>query len=223
MNRCSPFFTYPGDDTVHDGDIRYFEDGGVGLAANDNVLWGDLILIDPAGDAAQSVAAVHVRADAERFMGSTRTFYGFGADDRAPLPSTYRGRFLAGQPAGTETSFLLWLDPLSLGAFPENGFTCGEASQHANFCRYLEAQAYDETGTELGEVFLEGTPTVLRTLSIDPNAGAGFVETRLQELVACILLPGPLVQQQAVMVPRLRAQGRFSLASAAVALDSTCQ
>ena len=223
MNRCSPFFTYPGDLTVHDGDVRYFEDGGGGLAANHNVLWGDLILIDPDNDAAQSVAAQHVRADADRFTGSTRTFYGLGADDRAPLPSTYRGRFLAGQPAGTETTFLLWLDPVSLGSFPENGFTCGEESVYANFCRYLAAQAYDETGSELGDSFFEGTPTVLRTLNIAPNAGAGFVETVLEELVACVLLPAGVVQHQAAMIPRLRSQGRFSIASAAVALDSTCQ
>lgn len=222
MNRCAPLGTYPGDPTIHPGELRYFEDGGAGLASNANVLWGDLILLDPAGDSAQSIAAVHVRADADRFVGSTRTFYGAGTDDRAPLPATYRGRFLSGQPAGTESTFLLWLDPVYAGSFPAEGFPCGQAAAYANPCRYFEAQAYDESGATIGDAFVEGTPRVLRTLNIASNAGAGFIEMQNQELVACNLLPGILVPQQAVMIPRLKADGRFSVASSAVALDSTC-
>ena len=222
MNQCAPYFAYPNDHIVYQGNIHYFEDGGAGLASNANVLWGDLILLDPAGDAAQSVAAVHIRADAERFSGQTRTFYGYGADDRAPLPSTYRGRFLAGQPAGTETSFLLWLDPVTMAFFGPAGFTCGEASFHTNLCLFLEAQAYDEAGTPIGDPLVETPFTVLRPLTIAPDAGAGFIEVRHQELVACFLIPVGFEPVQSVLIPLLKADGRFSAATAAVGLDSTC-
>ena len=222
MNQCSPFFTYPGDPAVHAGGVRYFEDGGLGLASNENRLWGDLILIDDAGDAAQSVAAVHIRADADQLAGSVKTFYGAGADNRAPLPSTYRGRFLSGQPAGTETSFLMWLDPISAGFLPLEGVPCGEAASFTNPCRLLQAQAYDEAGNAFGDEFLENGSQVLRQLQISPAAGAGFIEARFQELVACVLLPSIVEPRQAVMIPLLRAEGRFSAATAAVALDSTC-
>lgn len=222
MNRCAPFFTYPGDREIHEGGVRYFEDGGLGLASNANVLWGDVILIDDVGNAAQSVAAVHVRADAERFSVPGRTFYGYGSDDRAPLPSNYRGRFLSGVPAGTMTTFQLWLDPVDHGSFPLEGFECEERFFYSNPCRFIEAQAYNEDGEALGDLFVESAPLVLRRLNIAPTAGAGFIDMRFQEIEACPIIPTGIAPRQAVMIPLLEADGRFSAATAAVALDSTC-
>jgi hypothetical protein len=77
--------------TLTPADGGYF--GPEGVAANDNLLWGDFFLIDPAGNLAQGENLVRLESDPARFAGKP-TFYeryvnGTGADGREPLPPVW--------------------------------------------------------------------------------------------------------------------------------------
>jgi len=70
------------------GDAGYF--GPSGVAASDNVLWGDFFYVDPDGRFAQGDGLVRIEADPERFGPGDLTFYGryvngSGADGRGQI------------------------------------------------------------------------------------------------------------------------------------------
>lgn len=105
MDGCLPEGRVPGD-----GEPYFIGEGSGGLAAERNVLWGDVFLIDSAGNRAEGLRAVSVPADSS--IESWPTFYGNllpGIEDRRlPLPSRHRTRFL--DRAGTRTSFVVWTE-----------------------------------------------------------------------------------------------------------------
>lgn len=78
----------------------YFQNGGVGVANNRNVLWGDYSMIDESQMLAHSEPMVHVEASAEDDLPSgARTFYGqfigfSSTDDREPLAQTWGVRYV---------------------------------------------------------------------------------------------------------------------------------
>jgi hypothetical protein len=88
----------------------------------DNVLTGEVIILNPATKSAKSSSLVHVRAVREGgFAGIVepapfkRTFYDRltadgvrGVDRRQPLPSTFAARWVQGSTAGINTDFTIW-------------------------------------------------------------------------------------------------------------------
>lgn len=116
VNQCSVEFpSNPG----------YF--GGANpIASQENVLWGDWFLADPANNFSQGFNAVHIEA------GSTgpHTFYGRytiangegpAVDGREPLPTTVAGRFVQDGIAFDQTQHLIWRE-----GGPEDGaVACG--------------------------------------------------------------------------------------------------
>jgi hypothetical protein len=88
----------------------------------DNVLWGDLLLVDPGGNSAQGVEAVSLRGD----LSSRRnlaSFYGRyvnydGRDTRSPLPSRWMTRFLNGGAFDGGTDLLIFRDPRTTAGAP---------------------------------------------------------------------------------------------------------
>ncbi|HEX9944851.1 MAG TPA: hypothetical protein VGG03_22810 [Thermoanaerobaculia bacterium] len=103
VRRCS---------TLTPADAGYF--GPDGVAGNDNVLWGDFYLVDPAGNLAQGENLVRIESDPARFAGRP-TFYGryvgsSGADGREPLPTVWGARFINGGAFTGGTDFLYWRD-----------------------------------------------------------------------------------------------------------------
>ncbi|HEY3567190.1 MAG TPA: hypothetical protein VGP73_04585 [Thermoanaerobaculia bacterium] len=108
-------------------DPGYF--GPDGVAGNDNVLWGDFFLIDPAGNVAEGEDLVRVESDPARFAGHP-TFYeryvnASGADGREPLPTVWESRFVNGGPFTGGTHLIYWRDsrvrnqPFVCGVPPE--------------------------------------------------------------------------------------------------------
>jgi hypothetical protein len=104
-------------------DPGYF--GVDGVAGNDNVLWGDFFLIDPAGDVAQGENLVRLESDPARFAGRP-TFYeryvgSSGADGREPLPTVWESRYLDGGAFTGGTDLIYWRD----SRVRNQPFTCG--------------------------------------------------------------------------------------------------
>lgn len=98
--------------TLTPADPGYF--GPDGVAAHDNVLWGDFFLVDAAGDVAEGEDLVRLESDPARFAGHP-TFYGryvnaSGADGREPLPTVWESRFLNGGAFTGGTSMIYWRD-----------------------------------------------------------------------------------------------------------------
>ena len=114
VRRCS---------TLTPADAGYF--GPDGVAANDNVLWGDFFLVDPAGDLAQGENLVRIESDPARFAGRP-TFYeryvgSSGADGREPLPTVWGTRFINGGAFSGGTELIYWRDSRVKGQpFPCN-------------------------------------------------------------------------------------------------------
>jgi hypothetical protein len=106
------------------GDPGYF--GPDGVAAFDNVLWGDFYLVDLDDRFAQGESLVGIEADPERFKAGDRTFYGrfvagSAADGREPLPRRWASRFLNGGAFSGGTRLIVWRD----GPWSHKPFPCG--------------------------------------------------------------------------------------------------
>jgi hypothetical protein len=109
--------------TLTPADPGYF--GLDGVAGNDNVLWGDFFLIDPAGDVAQGENLVRLESDPARFAGRP-TFYeryvgASGADGREPLPTVWESRYLDGGAFTGGTDLIYWRD----SRVRNQPFSCG--------------------------------------------------------------------------------------------------
>ncbi|HEX4965440.1 MAG TPA: hypothetical protein VF173_31810 [Thermoanaerobaculia bacterium] len=107
-------------------DPGYF--GPDGVAANDNVLWGDFTYVDPATNFAQGENLVRIESDPALFAGRD-TFYGryvgfAGTDGREPLPTAWGARYLAGGDFLGATDLVVWRDsrqrtaPFACGTHP---------------------------------------------------------------------------------------------------------
>lgn len=79
------------------GGLTYFTN----IASSTNVLWGDLLLVDPTENFAQGIEAVSIVADPALLGDNSNTFYGnyvgwSGEDRRSPLPPIWATRYLDG-------------------------------------------------------------------------------------------------------------------------------
>lgn len=98
-------------------DVGYFSE----LAGDENVLTGELFLLDSPGDAAQGLSAVPLRFTEESAEGSS--FYKRG-DHRESLPAVHQVHYLNGGAFDGGTDLLYWLDSSrpedfgGWGAFP---------------------------------------------------------------------------------------------------------
>ncbi len=105
-------------------DPGYF--GPDGVAASDNVLWGDFFIVDPDGNLASGQDLVRIEADPARFAGHP-TFYeryvgSSGIDGREPLPTVWETRFLDGGPFTGLTDLIYWRDSRQR----DQPFPCGQ-------------------------------------------------------------------------------------------------
>jgi hypothetical protein len=111
VDRCSLQFP---------GDPGYFVNGGLGVAQNDNVLWGNYIYVDPTNNFAQGETLVHVEADAtnpETATPGEYTFYGRytdvpwdASDNREPLVGVFAARYLQNAAFTGGTDLIVWRD-----------------------------------------------------------------------------------------------------------------
>ncbi len=213
----------------------YFDDGA-GVATNDNVLFGELYLMKPGEDFAQGIAALPLVADADLFeppggpAGVPDTFYGpwrghDDSDDRAPLSSRHRARFLHGGDFGGTTELLVWIAGLGAGAEP---VTCGENPFDVSFdAPWLSFNFQDESAEPLHAA---GTlpPAVAFRLPVGgdelplPAGSFGTVDVEAS-LVSCpIFAPCSIRPLQSWIAPLISALGRFSVGFEATRLDDPC-
>ena len=111
MNECIP------DLEVFPGTEGYFENGGTGLASNDNVLWGDYFLIERNGAVAAGEIMVPIEAEAPLvaqgagFVPSPTFYDGLvgtsGADNREPLKTQWAVRYELND-AFDATELIVW-------------------------------------------------------------------------------------------------------------------
>jgi hypothetical protein len=127
VNNCSLRFP---------GDLGYFAAGGTGDATDQNVLWGDYVLIRRQTNFLAGGTLVHIEADATNPATSTAgryTFYGrydnwTAIDNREPLATNFASRFMNGGSYTGNSSLAVWRDskvnqgpftcPATLGARP---------------------------------------------------------------------------------------------------------
>jgi hypothetical protein len=94
-------------------DATYFDT----TATTDNVLWGDLIFVDSAGNTSHGVEAVALRAGDFGFgQAQYNTFYGHyvggtGKDQRSPLPTRWAARFVRGGSFDGGTDVIVFRNP----------------------------------------------------------------------------------------------------------------
>ncbi len=213
------------------GDPGYF-DNGMGLATNDNVLFGEFFLLEPGEDFAQGLDAVPLVADADLFAadGVTRTFYrGFGvgnADDRAPLSSRHRARFLDGGGFGGTTDLLVW--HAGIGAFAEPK-TCGSGPFDDAFdVPYLSFTLENEAGELLDSVGWTPPAVAFRIpvggqeIPLAPGQ-FGTVEVDAKIFGCPLLVPCVLEFHQSWVASLIRAGGRYSVGVEATRLEDPCQ
>ncbi len=203
-------------------DEGYFGTEGDGLAGDENVLTGEIFLVDSLGDAAQGLAAVTLRADATLRAGvgaGGNTFYRRG-DGRQPLPAVHQVHYLNGGAFDDGTDLLFWLDPGRLPFDDTSGdpepWSCGVA---ATTCSEQTAgvvlRGRNEAGVQPAEddlmprVYQWLTPTRSGRLRVGEDVP---VETAFGTLEVC---PGlgrigaPLAQGW--VMPVHTAQGRYSV------------
>lgn len=109
VDRCSTTVRTP-------ADAGYFTAGGLGRATDQNVLWGDYFLVDPASNFAAGDDLVRVEAQPGAFSPGQLTFYGrlvsySAIDDREPLASVWSTRYVLGGAFDGGTDLLVWRDP----------------------------------------------------------------------------------------------------------------
>jgi hypothetical protein len=108
----------------------YFVNGGQGIAANSNVLWGDYFWVDPANNFAQGDQLVHIEAvDTGFWTPGDYTFYGRyvgydASDNREPLATTWASRYFSGAVGAfdDDSDIVCWRDT---GRDESGFFTCG--------------------------------------------------------------------------------------------------
>ncbi len=196
-------------------DPGYFEDGGTGLATNDNALTGDFFLIDLAGDFAQGETLVPIVADAERV--GYLSFYRQD-DNRMPLPAATRSRFLGGGPLMLRTELLVWMegrrDPIECGQDPFDG---GDQIK----AEWRSEQA-DQPGTES---FIVDEHTLRLEVGGDllpTGPGFGTIDVGAIHFQS---VPGPPVSWllQTWTMPITSADGRFSVGLGGDVIEDFCR
>ncbi len=218
---------------------NYFSDGGVGIANNLNVLWGDYFLIDRANAFAQGFTLVHVEADASLNAcvvdGNPQTFYCRytdaagqpGADNREALGSEFAVRYLAGGDFDGGTNLLSYRDPGDPANAP---VACGSAPANMPFTQ-AGITVFDEQENPLTVVTggpsglppadaetpfpWESNRTVVGT-DLTVNANFGWLLLDLDQASGA----NPAEQNQAYVVAVADALGQFSVGYDAIQLNN---
>jgi len=119
--------------------VGYFVNGGLGIATNQNVLWGDYFYVNPAENFAQGETLVHIEADALLGAANYTFYYRYtnangtpGADNREGLGNIFAVRYLNGGPFSGGSSLLTWRDakrsinPFSCALLAPSPFPLGQ-------------------------------------------------------------------------------------------------
>ena len=229
VNSCSLLFP---------SSTGYFISGGLGIADNDNVLWGDVFYVNPAENFAQGETLVHVEADATVFSTPGEyTFYGryvagTAADNREPLATTFVTRYINGGAFTGGTTLVVWRD----SKFPP-GFSCISGPSYSHMFQ-SQIVTFDEfenpltvvSGGPSGEPpppdvcnFCDEAQRVrVGGIQLPTSADFGWFYLNLNHSTTLDagLGPGYVDVAQAWVITQMDASGRFSVGFDAVQLDN---
>ena len=223
-------------------DPGYF--GPNGVAASNNVLFGDYFIVDSPQNAARGDELVRIEAFPGRFRPGDPTFYGRfkhggatnyqAVDDREPLPSKWATRYLKGGVFDGGSSLVVWRDV----GVQTTAFACNSVPPPL---AHEDVRAFDEEeNVELPQtcpILCPPTPVHLnfpaasQRVDIDDiTLDSGFGGTGAPISFAFGWLEvqffnphqGYVDYGQAWVGVELEAAGRFSLATVATALDTSC-
>ncbi len=217
------------------GDPGYFDDG-MGLATNDNLLFGELFLLEPGESFAQGIAAVPLLADTDLFEAGAGdpvvpdTFYGNrglvgDADDRTPLSSRHRARFFHGGGFSGTTDLLIWT--AGVGSRAEAN-QCGDGPfVNTGALPLLDIALKNEAGEPLETLFDFVPPAVTFRIAIGGDEipldlgqfGTVDIDTNL---LSCLLIIPCLEPLQSWVASLVRASGLYSVGVEATRLDDPC-
>lgn len=228
LDDCSETIRYPTDEGYFATPMAEGLDLLPGIAAKDNVLFGDFFMVEPRQDYAQGAALVHLPADSEVVGEQTGSFYGFAGvpptfDARRPLPFSYRTQYLDGGAFSGGTSLLLWHAP-----FEENGpVMCGDLPDGLSGAigtgwSYLAREAGGDGGSSSGGV----APTAFArraVVGVDFEVPGISGALSLAAETSCAICSPPFVSlEPSVVIPLFSAEGRFSVGLEAVATSDPC-
>jgi len=203
-------------------DPGYFGAGGV--ASNDNVLWGDYLIVDRSDNSAKGDLAVHIVAEPGVYKAGDYTFYaryvnGSGIDARRPLGTSYATRYLAGGVVASATDLLIWRDTK---VSEKTGFACGsDPSWFPLEQRGVIAFDEEETAVQMTRSDTR-MPVALQIVTMDSEdmptpASFGWAFIDLWHKGG---LFGDVAQGW--VTTTMGAEGKYSIGQRAVRLDSAC-
>jgi hypothetical protein len=221
-------------DTVSDctlhraGDVGYFGAGGV--VTNQNVLWGDVIYLDPANKYSDGDNLVRIKAFPGAFAPGDPTFYGrydqqSGADARQALGTAWGSRYVNGGAFSGGTDLIVWQDSGRI----VHPFACGTNPPGFPLRHAREVTFDEEEQTFFVPVFPQPPDPSFDAFPAEANkvhvGGAafpvpyafGWVFLDLKALTSA----APLFRQSWVSAS-LKAQGQYSAGFSATPLDTAC-
>lgn len=165
VSQCSLIFPH------EDG---YFIDGGLGVANNDNKLWGSYRIFDTSAGTGFGDNLVSIEAADDFDDQATATGYTFwgryttaGADNREPLPTVWAAEY--GRNSEVSTELLVWRD--STSAAIEEFYTCGGSGPTALPLEETEVVAFDQEENAV-ELCFAGDGSMISRRPPIPDSGA---------------------------------------------------
>jgi hypothetical protein len=211
--------------------VNYFVDGGAGTATNENVLWGDYFLVDPANNFAQGFTLVHLEADGaslgvldgscDTVDRNPTTFYCTlrnptnqpGEDNREGLPSVYATRYIAGGAFTGGTALLAWRDKNGTGAGVTRSCATTPTPLGQSQLVVLDEQENAVVSTDAPFPFTTNRAAVGTDVAVDAPFGWLFLNLNDGN-------PAQEFFRQAYVAAIMSAEGRFSVGYDAFGLNS---
>jgi hypothetical protein len=209
-------------------DTGYFGPGGV--ATSQNVLWGDVIYLDPANKYSDGDNLVRIKAFPGAFAAGDPTFYGryvqqSGADARQALATAWASRYVNGGAFSGGTDLIVWQDsgrivrPFACGTTPP-----GFPLRHAREVTFDEEEQtlFLPVDPRPPDPSFDAFPAEANKVHVGAAAfpvpfDFGWIFLDLKALTSA----APLFRQSWVAAS-LKAQGQYSAGFSATPLDTAC-
>ncbi|MES1242127.1 MAG: hypothetical protein ABUT39_10945 [Acidobacteriota bacterium] len=211
-------------------------DDYISILAFDNVLWGDVVYVDPDAGISHAETAVHIEACEECFEPGDHTFYGRynannASDAREALPTTMSARYsyFSGFPSffGGQTDFFVWRE----GNAAATGYNCTQQGPSSWYPLESEQMVIFDMQEQpvTSEDCPLGDPTCTQTILIPNEANRidvaadllspfndGWVYLNLQHLATTY----PDQYAQMWLITTMDADGWFSIGYEGTPLDN---
>lgn len=217
LNDCSETIRTPLDD-------GYFEDGGRGVASNDNALWGDFFFVDGDAGAAQGFEAVTIVADAAHFANprpgtaGIASFYNHDSN-RLALNTRFRTRFMSGGGFDGGTELIVWNGVIETLGPQSCAFGCGPRVSNPGFAWTARDERGQRPPDDSGLYLSQLSTFKVKVGSEDLPIDLRFGTLDLQLQYHCGVCSPPTGAIQGWVLPVYTAKGGFSAGLNAARVD----